>query len=112
MVNLTRDEAGICLLAIIKAEIAAQWRCIPNPWVDASPEDLNQLKDKLCSFCDDEILLECPVCGRTQSVPRADYLQNQAYVGHPYTCGSPTCPSHTVMRVVSVNEFKAETDSR
>ncbi len=31
MVELTKTEAGICLLGIIKAGIAADWGCLPKP---------------------------------------------------------------------------------
>lgn len=110
MVELTPDEVGICLVAVIKAEAAARWRCIPDPWVDASQEEINQLLDKLGIPGDDETLLVCPACGREQSVPRDDYLMNLALGGHPYTCGGPTCPGHTVMQVVPKEAFFARED--
>ncbi len=100
MVELTKTEAGICLLGIIKAGIAADWGCLPKPWVDASDDEIAALLTKLGLPADDELLLICPVCGREQTVPRSDYIMNLALGGHPYTCGGATCPSHTGMQVV------------
>lgn len=106
--ELTPEEAGICCLAIIKADIAAGWGCIPRPWVDASREEINRLLVKLGLPADDELLLACPVCGREQRVGRADYLTNLGLGGHPFTCGGEACPSHTVMRVVPREEILPE----
>ena len=40
MVDLTPAEAGICLLAIVKAEFAAGWEGTPRPWGAAYLRDL------------------------------------------------------------------------
>lgn len=106
--ELTPAEAGICCLAIIKADIAAGWGCIPRPWVDAPREEINRLLVKL-GIPDTEVLtLACPVCGRVQRVDRTAYLDNIAIGGHPYTCGGAACPGHTVMRVVPREEILRE----
>lgn len=107
-VRLTDREAGICLLAVIKADIAARWGALPRPWIEASDDEIIALTAKLGLPADDELLLVCPVCGREQVVERADYCMNAAIGGHPYTCGELGCPSHTVMRVVPVEEIRRE----
>lgn len=107
-VRLTDREAGICLLAVIKADIAARWGVLSHPWADACDDEIRTLAAKLGLPADDEILLVCPVCGREQVVERADFCMNAAIGGHPYTCGEPGCPSHTVMRVVPVEEILRE----
>lgn len=101
MVDLTPEEARICLLAIVKAEFAAGWEGTPRPWGAASRGMITRLLAKL-GIPDTEVLtLACPVCGRVQRVDRTAYLDNIAIGGHPYTCGEAACPGHTVMQVVT-----------
>ncbi len=74
MVDLTPAEAGICLLAIVKAEFAAGWESTPRPWGAASRGMITRLLAKL-GIPDTEVLtLACPVCGRVQRVDRTAYL--------------------------------------
>lgn len=107
-VRLTDHEAGICLLAVIKVDIAARWGALPRPWIEASDDEIIALIAKLGLPADDELLLVCPVCGREQRVERADFCMNAAIGGHPYTCGGETCPSHTVLQVVPGEEIRRE----
>lgn len=48
----------------------------------------------------DTVVIECPICGRRQTVEGWLYDFSTTDEGHPLTCGSESCPSHTVMRLV------------
>jgi len=100
-IELTPTEAGICLLAIIKAEFAAQWGGAPRPWGHDQREVISGLLAKFGIPDTETLTLACPVCGRVQRVDRTAYLDNIAIGGHPYTCGGAACPGHTVMQVVT-----------
>lgn len=43
----------------------------------------------------EKIELECPICKHKQLVNLDTYMMFLFMGGHPYTCPTETCPSHT-----------------
>lgn len=96
MIPLTDLERGICGLALMKMQHF--WRYIdPDPWVDASDDEINALIRKLGLPTDGEVMLECPVCGRDHLMPIEDFRLNLALGGSPFACGNEACPAGTVL---------------
>lgn len=110
MILLTDLERGICGLALMKMQ--QFWRYIdPDPWVDASDEEINALIRKLGLPSDEEVMLECPVCGRDSFVPLVDFRLNLALGGSPFSCGNESCPVGTVLVPVDLSMWEDECDS-
>lgn len=87
MVDLTPEEARICLLAIVKAEFAAQWGGAPRPWGHDQCEVISGLLAKFGIPDTETITLICPSCGRIQRVDRTAYLTLSPSAATPTPAG-------------------------
>lgn len=66
---------------------------------DCEEHITNEEVHNLVKEHDTQIIIECPICKQKQRVNLIDYAVHQVYGGHPYTCGTDTCPSHTELQV-------------
>lgn len=47
--ELTEDEVGICLLAIVKLDVLWPWVMQGSQWINASEDEINALIKKLAA---------------------------------------------------------------
>ena len=77
------------------AGVSTREMSMKNPCKDhRTLDEMREIMDM-----DFDITIQCPLCKREQKVSIIRYGVHTIMGGHPYTCGSDDCPSHTVMEV-------------